>query len=340
MNDTESLESLRNEALAAIGAAVDLKELEAARVKYLGRKSALLAVLREVGQLEPEKRAVVGKRANEVKKDVGDALDHREGDLAARAREAASLADTFDLTLPGERFRTGHVHPLASTAEEIVQIFRSMGFEVADGPEIETEYHNFEALNMPAFHPARDMQDTFFVGDDLLLRTHTSNVQIRAMKTRKPPLSVLAPGRVYRRDSDITHSPMFHQIEGFMVDERITLGHLKSVLSSFVRAIFGKARKVRFRPSYFPFVEPGAEMDVECVMCDGKGCRVCKSSGWLEILGAGMIHPKVLAHVGYDSEKYTGFAFGMGIERVAMLRHRISDIRLFFENDVRFLEQF
>lgn len=340
MNHIESLEGLRAEALSAIAGAADLKQLEAARVKYLGRKSSLLQVLRELGQLEPDKRAVVGKLANDVKRDVSEALESREGGLAAAAREATLKSDAFDLTLPGETVRTGRVHPLNQTAEEIVQIFRSMGFEVADGPEIEDEYHNFEALNMPAFHPARDMQDTFFIGSNLLLRTHTSNVQIRAMKSRKPPLAVLAPGKVYRRDSDITHSPMFHQIEGFMVDERITFGHLKSVLSSFVRAIFGKTRKVRFRPSYFPFVEPGAEMDVECVMCDGQGCRVCKSSGWLEILGAGMIHPKVLEHVGYDSEKYTGFAFGMGIERIAMLRHRISDIRLFFENDVRFLEQF
>lgn len=340
MDTLQQLDQLLDEATAAVASAGDPKQLEAVRIKYLGRKSALMQVLHGLGALAPAERMAVGKRSNEVKKALGDALQVREEALSSVARASALQQDTFDPSLPGERIAVGHIHPLTSTAREIIEVFRGMGFEVADGPEIETEYYNFEALNMPAFHPARDMQDTFFIGGDLLLRTHTSNIQIRAMKGRTPPLSILAPGKVFRRDSDITHSPMFHQIEGFMVGEDITFGNLKSVLSSFVRAIFGRNRKVRFRPSFFPFVEPGAEMDVECGVCEGKGCRCCKNSGWLEILGSGMIHPKVLQAVGFDPEKVQGWAFGMGVERVVMLRYGITDIRALFENDVRFLEQF
>ncbi|HRZ87260.1 MAG TPA: phenylalanine--tRNA ligase subunit alpha, partial [bacterium] len=249
-------------------------------------------------------------------------------------------AESVDVTLSGRRTVLGKRHPLNRVMEEVLGVFTRMGFAVREGPEIETEYYNFEALNIPKLHPARDMQDTFYVKDDLLLRTHTSPVQIRVMESMRPPLRVVAPGKVYRRDADVTHSPMFHQVEGFMVDEHITFADLKGVLTVFCRAMFGAETKVRFRPSFFPFTEPSAEVDISCVICSGKGCRVCKSTGWLEILGSGMIHPEVFRHVKYDSEKYSGFAFGMGIERIAMLKYGVNDIRLFFENDVRFLEQF
>lgn len=344
----ENLIRLEKESVDALASAHDEKELEAIRVRLLGKKGELTAVLKGLGDLPEDKRRDVGRMANELKERLAQKVEARRGELAAASLDR-SLAEAIDLTLPGQPWPSGSIHPINRTIEEIVEFFHGLGFEVVDGPELESDYYNFEALNIPDYHPARDAQDSFYVGasapsgapqrSDWMLRTQTSNVQVRVMEKRTPPLRILSPGRVYRRDNDITHSPMFHQIEGFMVDQRVTFGHLKSVLTEFLRHVFGSDRKVRFRPSYFPFVEPGAEADVSC-FCGGKGdCRVCRG-GWLEVLGAGMIHPNVLVAGGQDPEKYTGFAFGMGVDRIAMLKYRIPNIRLLFENDARFLRQF
>jgi phenylalanyl-tRNA synthetase alpha chain len=314
------------------------EDLEHLRVKYLGRKGALTGILRGLGKLDPEVRRTVGQEANRAKEALEAALDAALGALKRAARLGATPA--VDVTLPGRRPPRGRLHPLNRVMAEVCDIFLHLGFEAVEGPEVELDWYNFEALNLPPDHPARDMQDTFYFNDKVLLRTHTSPMQIRTMEVRQPPVRIIAPGKVYRRDSDITHSPMFHQVEGLLVDKGVTFADLKGVLTAFVHQMFGPEVGVRFRPSYFPFTEPSAEVDIECVMCGGHGCRVCQVTGWLEVLGSGMVHPAVFEAVGYDPETYTGFAFGLGIERIAMLKYGIDDIRLFFENDLRFLRQF
>ena len=316
------------------------RDLDEVRVKYLGRRGALTQLLRALPGLPPAERPVVGREANEAKAGIESELEARRTVLEGLERRARLAADRPDLTLPGRRVVPGGLHPLTQVHDEIVDVFTGMGFAVAEGPEVELDYYNFEALNIPKDHPARDMQDTFYVGGEILLRTHTSPVQIRTMERQKPPVRIICPGRVYRRDADITHSPVFHQVEGLAVDRGISMGDLKGTLELFARELFGPDSRIRFRPSFFPFTEPSAEVDVLCFLCKGGGCRVCKASGWLEILGSGMVHPRILRAMGYDTEEVTGWAFGMGIERVAMLRYGIDDIRLFFENDLRFLSQF
>jgi phenylalanyl-tRNA synthetase alpha chain len=291
----------------------------------------------EVPEVE---RPEMGRLINEAKRFIEDLFDKRFEETKEEKTNLVLLKERVDITLPGRGIRLGGKHPITQLMEEIISIFERMGFEVAEGPEVELDYYNFEALNMPKDHPARDMQDTFYISDEIVLRTHTSPVQIRVMEKQKPPVKVIAPGKVYRCDSNVSHTPMFHQVEGLLVDEHITFGDLKGVLTEFVRLVFGANLGVRFRPSFFPFTEPSAEVDIECVICGGKGCRVCKYSGWLEILGCGMVDPEVFKSVGYDPERYTGFAFGMGVERITMLKFGINDIRLFFENDIRFLRQF
>jgi len=334
----QALDALEAEATAALGGA-DEAALEALRVRFLGRRGALTTILRGLGELPPETRPVVGQRANAVKAAIEGALEARRAALSAAARVDLA-ADRLDITLPGRPPMLGGLHPLTATLQDILEIFAHLGFAVAEGPEVELDYYNFEALNIPKDHPARDMQDTFYITDEVLLRTHTSPVQVRVMEAQPPPVRVVVPGKVYRRDADVTHSPMFHQVEGLLVDEGVTFADLKGTLTAFVRLFFGEATRLRFRPSFFPFTEPSAEVDISCVICRGTGCRVCSESGWLEILGSGMVDPEVFRFVGYDSERFTGFAFGMGVERIAMLRYGIDDIRLFFENDLRFLEQF
>ncbi|MCB1866926.1 MAG: phenylalanine--tRNA ligase subunit alpha [Chromatiales bacterium] len=336
----ESLETLTAEAEEAIAAAADLAALDAVRVAYLGKSGGLTALLKSLGRLPPEERPTAGSAINAAKQRVQAALDARRDTLEGAAINAQLAAESIDVTLPGRGMDTGGLHPVTRTLERIELLFRQMGFEVAEGPEIEDDRHNFGALNIPEHHPARAMHDTFYVDQHTLLRTHTSPVQVRVMESRKPPLKVIAPGRVYRCDSDVTHTPMFHQLEGFLVDESVSMADLKGVLLTFLRAFYEKDLSLRFRPSFFPFTEPSAEVDMQCVHCDGDGCRVCKQTGWLEIGGCGMIHPNVFKAVGIDPERYTGYAFGMGIERMAMLRYGVDDLRLFFENDLRFLAQF
>jgi phenylalanyl-tRNA synthetase alpha chain len=335
INQVKSLESL---ALQNIRQARTPEELELLRVKYLGRKGDLTAILRGLGKIDPEVRRNLGQEANRAKEALEAALDEALNALKAAARLAA--APVADVTLPGRRLPRGRLHPLNQIMAEVCDIFLHLGFEAVEGPEVELDWYNFEALNLPPDHPARDMQDTFYFNDKVLLRTHTSPMQIRTMEQRQPPVRIIAPGKVYRRDSDITHSPMFHQVEGLLVDKGVTFADLKGVLTAFVHQMFGPEVGVRFRPSYFPFTEPSAEVDIECVMCGGRGCRVCQATGWLEVLGSGMVHPAVFEAVGYDPETYTGFAFGLGIERIAMLKYGVDDIRLFFDNDLRFLRQF
>jgi phenylalanyl-tRNA synthetase alpha chain len=334
----EAVKNLESAALQEIQTARDSDDLELIRVKYLGRKGALTAILRGLGKLDPEVRRGVGQEANRAKVALEEVLDQALRSLKEAARRAAGAA--VDVTLPGRRALRGRSHPLNQTMAEVCDIFLHLGFEAVEGPEVELDWYNFEALNLPPDHPARDMQDTFYFNDKVLLRTHTSPMQIRTMEKRQPPVRIIAPGKVYRRDSDITHSPMFHQVEGLLVDKNITFADLKGVLTAFMHQMFGSEVGVRFRPSYFPFTEPSAEVDIECVICRGEGCRVCKTTGWLEVLGSGMVHPAVFEAVGYDPETYTGFAFGLGIERIAMLKYGIDDIRLFFDNDLRFLRQF
>ena len=316
------------------------RDLDEVRVKYLGKRGTLTQLLRALPGLPPAERPIVGKEANAAKAGLESELEARQTLLEGLERRARLAADRSDLTLPGRRVVPGVLHPLTQVHDEIVDVFTGMGFAVAEGPEVELDFYNFEALNIPKDHPARDMQDTFYVGGEVLLRTHTSPVQIRTMERQKPPVRIICPGRVYRRDADITHSPVFHQVEGLAVDRGISMGDLKGTLALFARELFGPDSRIRFRPSFFPFTEPSAEVDVLCFLCKGGGCRVCKQSGWLEILGSGMVHPRILRAMGYDTEEVTGWAFGMGIERVAMLRYGVDDIRLFFENDLRFLSQF
>ena len=334
------VEAVASEARAAIGGAASSSELEAVRVKYLGRSGALTQILKSLGTLPAEERPLVGAAANETKRALEAVLDVRLGEMLESERRRQRERARPDLTLPGRRPPRGGLHPLTRVRDEIVAVFMGLGFSVAEGPQIETDFYNFEALNIPRDHPARDMQDTFYLSPETLLRTHTSPVQIRTMRAQKPPVRIIVPGVVYRRDADITHSPMFHQVEGLAVDTRVTMADLKGTLDLFARELFGARSKIRFRPSFFPFTEPSAEVDVLCFLCGGDGCRICKQSGWLEILGSGMVHPQVLRNVGYDPEAVTGWAFGMGIERIAMLKYGVDDIRLFFENDLRFLQQF
>jgi phenylalanyl-tRNA synthetase alpha chain len=333
------VEELQEQALAEIGQARSADDLEQLRVQYLGRKGRLTLILRGLKDLPPEVRKTVGQQANRAKMALEDALDQVVSALKEEALRAAAARE-IDVTLPGRRHPLGHLHPLTLIMTEICDIFQRLGFEAVEGPEVELDWYNFEALNIPPDHPARDMQDTFYFNDKVLLRTHTSPMQIRVMEKRRPPVRIIAPGKVYRRDSDMTHSPMFHQVEGLLVDKGVTFADLKGVLTAFVHQLFGPEVSLRFRPSYFPFTEPSAEIDIACVICRGEGCRVCKITGWLEVLGAGMVHPAVFEAVGYDPEEYTGFAFGLGVERIAMLKYGIDDIRLFFDNDLRFLKQF
>ena len=334
------VDAILEEARGAAAVAHSAAELEQLRVRFLGRQGGLTQLLRSLGKLPPDERPLVGAAANEAKRELEALLDARLVEARDAERASARRQQRLDLTLPGRRPTVGAVHPLTRVHDEIVTIFVGLGFSVAEGPEIETDYYNFEALNFPSDHPARDMQDTFFLPGDRLLRTHTSPVQIRTMQAQRPPVRIICPGTVYRRDADITHSPMFTQVEGLAVDRHVTMGDLKGTLELFAREMFGSRSRIRFRPSFFPFTEPSAEVDVLCFLCGGEGCRVCRQSGWLEILGSGMVHPQVLRNVGYDPEEVTGWAFGMGIERIAMLKYGIDDIRLFFENDLRFLRQF
>ena len=320
--------------------AADLAQLDAVRVRYLGKKGLLTDHLKALGALPAEERRVAGQAINEAKDRLQRALDGRRAVLETEALQARLTAERIDVTLPGRGGRPGGLHPLTRTLERIERIFAQAGFAVAEGPEIEDDWHNFGALNIPEHHPARAMHDSFYFDAHTVLRTHTSPVQIRVMERQAPPVRVIAPGRVYRCDSDVTHSPMFHQVEGLMVDEGVSFADLKGTLDDFLKTFFETDLPVRFRPSYFPFTEPSAEVDIGCVICGGKGCRVCKDSGWLEVLGCGMVHPNVFAAVGVDSERYTGYAFGMGVERLAMLRYGVNDLRLFFDNDLRFLRQF
>lgn len=337
----DELNQLVTEAEQAIAACDDLQSLDQTRVEYLGKKGRITARMKSLGKLAPEDRPSAGQAINQAKQRVQQAIEARRARLEQVALDARLAAEKVDVTLPGRRIPAGSLHPVTRTLQRIERLFGHMGFRVAQGPEIEDDFHNFEALNIPESHPARAMHDTFYFPDGKLLRTHTSPVQIRVMQKQKPPLRVIAPGRVYRCDSDLTHTPMFHQVEGFMVDEQVTFTDLKAILIDFLHRFFERDDLgVRFRPSYFPFTEPSAEADIECVMCGGQGCRVCSHTGWLEVLGCGMVHPNVFRHVGIDPEVYTGFAFGMGIERLAMLRYGVNDLRLFFENDLRFLKQF
>ena len=337
----QSLENIKAEAVVAIEAASDIAALEELRVSYLGKKGALTGLLKNLGQLSAGERPKAGAEINAVKQQLNEQLNARKASLQGAALAAQLAEEAIDVTLPGRRAETGSLHPITRTVQRMETFFYSMGFEVVEGPEIEDDYHNFEALNIPAHHPARAMHDTFYVDDTHVLRTHTSGVQVRTMEAQPPPIRVICPGRVYRCDSDLTHSPMFHQVEGLLIDETSNFGHLKGLLEDFLQAFFERDDlSVRLRPSYFPFTEPSAEVDIQCVKCSGAGCRVCSHTGWIEILGCGMVNPKVLEMSGIDPNKYRGFAFGMGVERLSMLRYGIGDLRLNFDNDLRFLAQF
>ncbi len=339
----EKLEQIKQTAIEALNSIDTQNDLDALRVKFLGKKGELTAILKGMGALSPEERPIVGQLANKVRAEIEDAIDSMTSKIKEKALDVKLAAETLDVTMPGVHGKKGGLHPLNIVLDDMIDIFQSMGFDVVDGPEVETDFYNFEALNVPADHPARDMQDTFYVGENLLLRTQTSAAQIRTMTTRKPPIRIICPGRVYRADEvDATHSPVFHQIEGLVVDKGITMCDLKGILEQFAREIYGEGTEVKFRPSFFPFTEPSVEVDVSCPECKGenKSCRVCKGTGWIEILGAGMVHPNVLRHCNIDPDEYTGFAFGIGLDRLTTTRYKISDIRLLFENDQRFLEQF
>lgn len=334
---TTDLEALKTDVQGLIRAATDLETLTQIKIRYLGRKGQLTVLIKEIGQLPPQQRPRFGEQLNRLKSFLTKAIEERQEELKGFGLKPEK---ELDFTLPGLRPDRGHRHPLTQILDETYRIFLGLGFEIAEGPEVETDYYNFGALNFPEDHPARDMHDSFYLVDDYLLRTHTSPVQIRVMKNQPPPVRIIAPGKVYRRDSDISHTPMFHQVEGLLVDNEVSFADLKGVLTGFVHQMFGTDTRLRFRPSFFPFTEPSAEIDISCVICHSKGCRVCSQSGWLEILGAGMVHPNVLSEVGYDPEQVSGFAFGVGVERMAMLKYGVDDIRLFFENDLRFLKQF
>ena len=337
----EQIELIVTAAKQAVAAASDEKQIDEIRVKYLGKKGELTALLKQMGSLSPEERPIMGQMVNEAKAKLEELVGEKAAELKEKATELKLKAEEIDITMPAKTASVGKLHPLNTVLNDMIDIFQSMGFDVLDGPEVETDHYNFECLNVPADHPARDMQDTFYLAESLLLRTQTSAAQVRTMETRKPPIRIICPGRVFRADEvDATHSPVFHQIEGLVVDKNVTMCDLKGVLEQFAREIYGADTKVKFRPSFFPFTEPSVEVDVTCSECGGKGCRVCKGSGWIEILGAGMVHPNVLRSCGIDPEVYSGFAFGIGLDRLTTTRYKISDIRLLFENDKRFLDQF
>ncbi len=338
---SQDLKNLLEQASRSISESADMAALDAVRVAYLGKKGELTAQLKNLGQLSVEERPAAGQAINQVKVQIQELLEARKSELSNAAIVSRLQTETVDISLPGRRSGAGGLHPVTLTMNRIDKMFGKLGFDVAEGPEVEDDFHNFEALNIPEQHPARAMHDTFYFDDGMLLRTHTSPVQIRVMENREPPLRVIAPGRVYRCDSDLTHTPMFHQVEGLLVDEDVSFSVLKGTLEEFLKMFFEQDDlKTRFRPSYFPFTEPSMEVDISCVMCAGNGCRVCSHTGWLEVLGCGMVHPELFRHTGVDSEKYTGYAFGMGVERLAMLRYGVNDLRLFFDNDLRFLRQF
>lgn len=338
----EALEKIKNDALLTLKKVSNMEQLNEAKVKFLGKKGELTKVLRGMGKLSAEERPLIGELANTIRDELNSLIQERISEVKKMELAEKLNQETIDVTLPGKNFLKGSQHPISKVIEEAKQIFMGLGFEIAEGPEIEQDFYNFEALNLPKNHPARDMQDSFYITPEVLLRTHTSPVQVRTMlkKAPKTPVKIICPGKVYRRDDDATHSPMFHQIEGLVVDKEIRMSDLKGVLLNFVKEMFGQEREIRLRPSFFPFTEPSAEVDISCGICNGEGCRACAHSGWLEILGAGMVHPNVLKQGGYNPEKVMGFAFGMGIERIAMLKYGIDDLRVMFENDVRFLKQF
>lgn len=337
----QKLEEIRACAKQALEQAADGKAVDEIRIRFLGKKGELTSILKQMGGLSPEERPKMGQLANEIRADIENTIAAALGEMKQKAQQARLKKETLDISIPGKRPQVGSLHPINSALSDLIDIFRSMGFDVVDGPEVETDYYNFEALNVPKDHPARDMQDTFYLADNIMLRSQTSAAQIRTMEKRKPPIRMICPGRVYRSDDvDATHSPVFHQVEGLVVDRGITMCDLKGTLEQMAKEIYGSDTKVKFRPSFFPFTEPSVEVDASCSECGGKGCRVCKGSGWIEILGAGMVHPRVLAGCGIDPEVYSGFAFGIGLDRLTTTRHKISDIRLLFENDLRFLKQF
>ena len=337
----EKLEQIRSSVEEALKSADAMDALENIRIRYMGKKGELTAVLKGMGKLSAEERPKIGALANEIRQKLEKEIDERKASISAALETKKLESEIIDVTMPGKKSEEGKLHPLTQVKNELAEIFMGMGFSVADGPEVELDYYNFEALNIPKNHPARDEQDTFYIADNIVLRTQTSGMQVRVMEKTKPPIRIIAPGKVYRSDTqDATHSPVFHQIEGLVVDKNITMADLKGTLEMFVKKLYGEETRVRFRPHHFPFTEPSAEMDYSCFNCGGKGCSVCKGEGWIEILGCGMVHPKVLANCGIDPEEYTGFAFGIGLERIAMGKYSINDLRLFFENDMRFLEQF
>lgn len=337
----EKLEQIKSDALSALKSNLPADELEKIRVEFLGKKGKLTSILREMGKLSPEERPVMGALANNVRTEIEHVLEVKKTEAEAALQNIKLQKEVIDVTMPGKRLNTGKLHPLTQVIDEVSDIFVSMGFEIVEGPEVEYDHYNFEALNIPKNHPARDTQDTFYVNDNIVLRSQTSPVQIRVMEKTKPPIRIISPGRVYRSDAvDATHSPVFHQIEGLVVDKGITMSDLKGTLEELIKAIYGPESKIRFRPHHFPFTEPSAEVDMSCFACGGKGCSVCKGEGWIEILGAGMVHPTVLKNCGIDPEVYSGFAFGIGAERIAMDKYNIDDMRLFYDNDVKFLQQF
>ena len=336
----DQLEQIKTEALAEIQDVDTLEMLEQLRIKYLGRKGLFTGVMKGIGNLSSEQKPVIGKLSNEIRLEITNEFDRMIEEFDQQERERQLVEGQVDITLPGRRRQIGRKHPITQVLDQIQMIFKGMGFHVCEGPEIELEFYNFDALNTPKDHPARDLQDTFYIDEGVVLRTHTSPVQIRVMKTTTPPIRIIVPGKVYRRDYDVTHLPMFNQVEGLLVDHHVTFSDLKGVLYSFARQMFGDMVQVRFRPHFFPFTEPSAEVDISCIFCDSKGCRVCSRTGWLEILGAGSVDPNVFKHVNYDPEHVTGFAFGMGVDRIAMLKFGITDLRLMFENDMRFARQF
>ena len=338
---SKQLQEIKQRAEQSLDSVNELSQLEQLRVSYLGKKGEITAILKQMGSLSPEERPVIGELANKVRTQIEQLISEKTSALKNAQRKARLEAETIDITLPAKAVKKGGLHPLSIVQNDMIELFRSMGFDVVDGPEVETDFYNFQALNVPEDHPARDMQDTFYLGEGIMLRTQTSATQIRTMMNMKPPIRMVCPGRVFRADEvDATHSPVFHQMEGLVVDKRITMCDLKGCLEQFAHVIYGDDTKVKFRPSFFPFTEPSVEVDVSCSECGGKGCRVCKGSGWIEILGAGMVHPNVLRSCGIDPDEYSGFAFGIGLDRLATTRYKISDIRLLFENDLRFLRQF
>ncbi len=336
----ENLDALKEQALVAVAAAESLAALDEVRVSFLGKKGSITALLKGLGKLSNEERPKAGALINEVKQEVAEHITSAREAMQQAEINQKLAAETVDVTLPGRSTEAGGLHPVTKTIERIADFFADLGFETVEGPEIEDDYHNFEALNIPAHHPARAMHDTFYINEHTVLRTHTSPVQVRTMEAEEPPIRVICPGRVYRCDSDLTHTPMFHQVEGLLIDGDVSFADLKGIVEEFLKVFFEKELAVRFRPSYFPFTEPSAEVDIACVMCSGEGCRVCSHTGWLEVMGCGVVHPEVFKSSNIDTDKYTGIAFGMGVERLAMLRYGVNDLRLFFDNDLRFLEQF